>query len=350
MTRNPLLVAIALLVVAGLITWLILTRKPDAADTDATPTAIVTLATVKVERLEDVVSAYGTVQADPKGSTSLAAPKAAIVIRVLVRVGQTVSAGQTMLELADAPGSELSFKEARNAADLAKGDLARVQRLYDARLAAGDQLDAAKKTLADTQAALSAQEKQGAGRAQQALKAPQAGVVTAVSAVAGDHVAQDAPLLVLARSGASAVKLGLEPSGRFSVGQVVTLKPVFGGPSIPSRIAMVGRAADQTTKTLDAIVPLTGGANLAIGAAVQGDVVIGAHSGITVPRTAVVFDETGPHIFTVSGGKAHRIFVKPGLDHADDIEVVGSIPAGSVVAVEGAQELQDGMAVKVRGK
>ena len=71
---------------------------------------------------------------------------------------------------------------------------------------------------------------------------------------------------------------------------------------------------------------------------------------MTVPRSAVVFDETGPHVFTVAGGKAHRIFVKPGLNRDDDIEIAGAIPAGAQVAVEGAQELQDGMAVKVRGK
>ena len=42
---------------------------------------------------------------------------------------------------------------------------------------------------------------------------------------------------------------------------------------------MVGRAADQTTKTLDAIVPLNGAA-LPIGAAVQGEVVTGVHTGL----------------------------------------------------------------------
>jgi multidrug efflux pump subunit AcrA (membrane-fusion protein) len=69
-----------------------------------------------------------------------------------------------------------------------------------------------------------------------------------------------------------------------------------------------------------------------------------------VPRAAVVFDETGPHLFTVSAGKAHRVFVKTGLDHGADIEVAGALPAGAQVAVEGAYELQDGMAVKVRAK
>ncbi|HZZ69506.1 MAG TPA: efflux RND transporter periplasmic adaptor subunit [Phenylobacterium sp.] len=347
MTRNRLLTLVALLVVAGLVAWLIVSRKKAAEDTDATPTAIVTMAPVTAARLDDVATAYGTVQADPAGSATVAAPKAAIVLRVLVRSGETVSAGQTLIELANAPGSELAFKQASDAAAFAKSDLARVQRLYDGRLAASDQLDAAKKASADADATLTAEEKQGAGHATQTIKAPQAGIVTTVSAAAGDHVAQDAALLVLARSGAAAAKLGLQPSGQYAAGQAVTLRPIAGGASIRSRISMVGRAADQTTKTLDAIVPLNG-ASLPIGTAVEGEVVTGVHDGFTVPRAAVVFDETGPHVFTVAGGKAHRIFVKVGLDHDDAIEVSGPLPAGSQVAVEGAQELQDGMAVTVK--
>jgi Fe2+ transport system protein FeoA len=174
--------------------------------------------------------------------------------------------------------------------------------------------------------------------------------VTNVSAAPGDHVAQDAPLVVLARAGGEAVKLGLEPSaGRFAPGQAVTIRAVSGGPPIQSRLTMVGRAADQTTKTIDAIASLNG-APLAIGAGVQGDVVTGVHTGLVAPRAAVVFDETGPHLFTISGGKAHRIFVTVGLDHGDEIEVRGAIAPGAAIAVEGAYELQDGMAVKVRGK
>jgi RND family efflux transporter MFP subunit len=289
------------------------------------------------------------VQADPAGSVTLAAPKAAIVSRVLVRSGQVVSAGQALMEIANAPGSEMAYKQAADAVSFAQTDLARVQRLYDERLAASDQLAAAKKTLADAQAALTAQKQQGAGRALQVIAATQAGIVTTVSAAAGDHVAQDAPLVVLARANGAAVKLGLEPSGKFAAGQAVTLRPVFGGPPIASHIAMVGRAADQTTKTLDAIVPLNG-ASLPIGASVEGAVVTGSHTGRVVPRAAVVFDETGPHVFLISGGKAQRAFVGVGLDYGQDIEITGKLPAGALVAVEGAYELQDGMAVQVRGR
>lgn len=350
MTRNRLLAIAAASLIGVAIVALVLMRgaKGEEAEAGPAPTAVVTVAMARNQALSDVVSVYGVVQADPAGAVTVAAPKALIVSRVFVRAGQTVAAGQPLVEVANAPGVELAYKQAADAVAFAQTDLTRVQRLYDERLAASDQLSAAKKALADSQAALAAQVKQGAGRSLQTITAPQAAIVTNVSAVPGDHVAQDAPLIVLARAGAQTVRLGLEPTaGRFMAGQSVTIRPVFGGPPIPSRLTMVGQAADPVTKTLDAIAPLNG-ATLPIGAAVQGDVVTGAHMGLVAPRAAVVFDETGPHVFVISGGRAHRVFVKVGLDHGEDIEVIGDLAAGAAVAVEGAYELQDGMAVKVR--
>jgi RND family efflux transporter MFP subunit len=351
MTRNRLMIAAGLVVAIVAIVALVLLRRGggEEAETEAHPTALVTVAPVRSETLQDVVSVYGVVQADPAGSLTIAAPRPAIVSRMLVRSGQAVSAGWPLVEIATAPSSAQAYRQAADAVLFAQTDLARVQRLFDERLAATDQLTAARKTLADAHAALAAQEKQGAGNSLQVLKAPRAGVVTMVSSAAGDHVAQDAPMVVLARADGAAVKLGLEPGGRFAVGQPVTLKPVYGGPVIDSRLTMVGRAADQTTKTLDAIAPLRGVA-LPIGAAVQGEVVTGSHPGLVAPRAAVVFDETGPHVFVVAAGKARRVFVTLGLDHGDQVEVAGKLPAGAEVAVEGAYGLQDGMAVKVRGK
>ena len=351
MTRNKMLIVVAAVLVVGALAALVIFRATRKDEDDAEPnaTAVITVAAARAQPVNEVVSVYGSVQTDPTESLTVAAPKALIVTRVLVRSGQEVASGQPLVEVADAPGSQLAYKQATDAVAFAQSDLARVQRLYNERLAANDQLDAAKKALADARSTLAAQQQQGAGQVSLSVRAPRAGIVTTVSTAAGDHVAQDAPLVVLSRADKVSVKLGLEPgSGHFSVGQAVTIKPVFGGPPIASRIAMVGRSADPTTKTLDAIAPLNGAA-LPVGSAVQGDIVTGSHTGLVVPRAAVVFDETGPHLFTVSDGKAHRVFVTVGLDHDDEIEVKG-IAAGAAVAVEGAYELQDGMAVTVRGK
>jgi len=311
--------------------------KKDDADTDPTPTAVVTVAPARAETVQAVIQLYGTVQADPAGAITIAAPRALLVGQVLVRAGEAVRAGQALIQVSDAPSSALAYRQAADAAVFATNDLARVQRLYDQRLAANDQLGAAKKAAADAAAALSQQKAQGSGPGGQTLTAPRAGIVTSVTATPGDHLAQDAPLAVLARAGA------------VTAGEAVVLYPVFGGPPLHTRISLVGQAADPATKTLDAIAPLNGAA-LPIGSAVRGEVVTGSHAGLVVPKQSIVFDETGPHLFTISQGKAHRIFVKAGVDRGDEVEITGNVTAGALIAVEGAYELQDGMAVKARAR
>ncbi len=349
-TRIVILAAVLVLVAVAAMLWLNRKDGKGAEAPDAGPTASVTTAPVRSETLKDVASVYGVVQADPAATTMIAAPRAVIVARVLVRAGEVVATGQALAEVASAPGADLAYRQAADATLFARNDLARVQRLFDGHLAASDQLGVAQKSLADAEAGLAAQEKQGGGHARQTLTAPVASVVTNIAVAPGDHVAQDAPLMTLVRRGALSAKLGLEPTaGRFAAGQAASIRPTAGGTPIAAHLAMVGRTTDPASKTLDAIAPLGEGAP-PIGSAVEAEVITGAHQGLAVPRAAVVFDETGAHVFVIAGGKARRVFVTVGHDFGDEIEVRGPLNAGQVVAVQGAYELQDGMAVKVSGR
>lgn len=357
MTRNRLLAAaVAILLLAGVIALLLMHKGASDADgPDVAPTATITTAVVRSAPVKDLVSAYGVIEADPARMTTLAAPRTVIVARVLVRAGQAVAAGQPLLELTDAPAAALAWRQATDALTFARSDLARVQRLYDQHLAASDQLDAAKKTLADAEAGTAAQRAQGAGRGVQTIAAPTAAIVTSLAVAPGDHLAEDAPLLVLAPRGALSARFGLQPSASpAAVGDAVTLRPVAGGPSLNARLTTVGEVADPTSRTLDATASL-GGEALPIGSAVEADIAVSAHEGLLVPRAAVVFDETGAHVFVVQGGAARRVFVTVGLDQGDQIEVSATSPsaslsAGQSVAVQGAYELQDGMAVRLAAR
>jgi RND family efflux transporter MFP subunit len=339
----------AVLAVALLASPLLGCHRGEDADKEPEVTATVTTAAVRAEALNDLAHATGLIQPSASGALTVASPKAAVVTRVLVGVGQAVRAGQPLVVLANAPASELAFRQASDAESFAEKDLERVKRLYGEHLAAADQLSAAEKTLADAKAAVAAQLAQGTKSAL-TLSAPAPAVVATVTAAAGDRVAQDASLMVLAREGDLVAKLGVEPAdaARIAPGQTVLLKPVFGGQPFSSRLGTVGRQTDAATRAIDAVAPV--GAGLPVGSAVQADIVTGSHRGLLVPRAAVVFDETGPHVFTVSGGKAHRVFVQTGADQGQEIEVKGPLAAGALVAVQGAYELQDGMSVRTGGR
>ena len=265
----------------------------------------------------------------------------------MVGPGQQVRAGQPLLQLANAPATQQAWRLAADAVAFAETDLARVQRLAAEHLAANDQVSAAQKTLADARAALAAQQAQGAGHAVQVITAPSAAVVTAVSAKPGDRVAQDAALLTLARAGSMVASLNVQSgaAGSLRPGDAARVVSSFGGAPLPLRLSTVGRLSDPATRAVQVVAPVPAGA-FPVGEVVQADIVTGTHQALVAPRAAVVFDETGAHVFIIMGGKAHRVFVKPGADHGDEIEISGPVAAGVMVAVQGAYELQDGMSVR----
>ena len=342
-------VAAAVLILVGLIAWRVLHRSAAAPDA-AAPAALVSVAPVRQGEIAETVSAYGVIAGSPAASRTLAAPRAVIVEQVLAAPGQPVAAGAPLIVLANTPATDLAFRQATDAAGFATRDLARVQRLYDQHLAANDQLGAARKTLADAKAGVAAQIAAGAGTGRQTLRASVAGVVGAVPAALGEHVAADAPLMTLIANGGLIAQLGVEPThaGRLAAGQSVVIASAFDpAHKIPSRLAVVGRQVDPATRLVTVTAPVQG-AGLALGAAVEGVITASTHTGLVVPSAAVVYDEAGAHLFVVRGGKAHQVAVTPGETQGDDLEVAGRLAPGDMVAVQGAFQLQDGLAVRTR--
>jgi RND family efflux transporter MFP subunit len=348
--RRPFawIAAAAVLLIAAVAVFLITRKSGGEAEEEAKGQALVTLAPVARGQVQDVVEATGVVQADPGGAVAVTAPRNVVVLRVFVRPGEAVKAGQPLLEVADAPASALAYAQALHARDFAKRDLDRTRRLAEEHLASNDQLSAAEKTLADAEAALAAASAQGAGHARQTLTAPVDAVVATVPVSPGDRTAEAGDLVTLSGQAAQTARLWMSPGDapKAAAGDVVRLDPVFGGASQSARLRGVGRQIDATTKMIDAVAPV-GGA-WPIGTAVKGEVVTGVHDGLTVPRASVVFDETGEHVFRVAGGKAGRVDVSVVRGVGETYEVKGPLNAGDTVAVEGAFQLEDGMSVRTR--
>ncbi|HZK99933.1 MAG TPA: efflux RND transporter periplasmic adaptor subunit [Caulobacteraceae bacterium] len=345
-------VAVAVIaVIVVFVAWKILEPKSPAPDAPA-PSALVTLAPLRQATVIDTVRAYGVISGSPAASLTVAAPREVIVQRVLVTPGQSVAGGAPLVTLADTPATQLIYRQAADAAAFAERELARVQRLYDTHLAANDQLAAARKALADAKAVVASQSAAGAGRDAQTLTAPVAGVIGAIPAALGGHLAAGAPLLTVIAAGGMVADLGVEPTraALLAVGQPVVVISVFDRDRhFDSRVAVVGRQVDPTTRLVRVTAPAPS-ADLALGAAVEGQIAVASHPGLLAPHQAVVYDETGAHVFTLHGGKAHEVSVKTGAQQGDDIEVTGALFAGELVVVQGAYQVQEGLAVRTVGK
>ncbi len=348
MTR-PLQITLgaALALIVALAAWRLLRPAP-AEPAPPAPAALVTLAPARAATIGETVVAYGVIAGSTAASRTVAAPRGVIVERLLVAPGQPVGAGAPLIELAPTPASELAFRQASDAAAFAARDLERVQRLFDQHLAANDQLGAARKTLADARAALTAQSTAGGGH-RQTLTAPFAGVVGTIPVALGDHVAPDAPLLSVIATGGLTAQLGVEPAraAKVAPGQAVVIASAFDpARGAASRIAIVARQVDPATRLVTVSAPAAS-TGLPLGAAVQGTITVAGHPGLVVPRAAIVRDEAGAHVFVAKGGKARQTAVTLGLEQGEDIEVVRGVAAGEAVVVQGAYQLEDGMALRI---
>ncbi|MGH6985808.1 MAG: efflux RND transporter periplasmic adaptor subunit [Caulobacteraceae bacterium] len=334
--------------IVGLFLWRILSVSPGEGQTPR-PTALITVAPVRSGEIDQTIEAYGTVAGSPAATRTLSLPRAVVVEQVLVAPGEAVAAGEPLLVVGPAPEAALAWRQAADQLAFATTDLARIERLFSAHLVASDQLDAARKTLADARAAVAAQGAAGGGPGRQSLDAPFAAIVSATPVEVGARPAADAPLVSLVARGGFVAKLEVEPERAGSVRSgdpVLVSSPLGAAAPLSSKVSLIGRTVDPTTRLVTISVPL-GSAPFELASAVEGRIVIARHIGMTVPRASVIWDEKGAHVFVVRGGEAHEVDVSPGETEGAAIEVTGSLKPGDDVAVTGAYQLQDSMAIRI---
>jgi len=319
--------------------------------------------TIPVQRgsIAQPVRGYGVVAATAANLTSVSVSYVARIVQLRVQAGQKVTRGDPLFVVHADPAATLAATQAKSAATLAQGELARTQALYDQSLATTSQLAMARKALDDARQALAAQMGTGIGNGNATVKSPVDGVVIQVTAGQGEQVAAGAPVLQLAASNSRDamrlnVTLGVEPSGATSVraGDAVTLHALsasLADTAVTGRVVLVGAAIDTQTQLLDigAAVPVSG-TPLIPGTKVSADIATRTGVHWIVPRAAVLKDDKHAYVYQLArNNKAHRIDVTTVIENGDRYGVDGALDATLPLVVSGNYELKDGMTVHAAG-
>lgn len=321
-----------------------------AADFKA-PSVLVQVAPVARHSLKEAVTAFGRVQPDSEQASGITLPRAGLVSRLWVRLGQRVTAGQALLQLDTAPDASMQYQQAEAAANFARSDLERVQRLFKEQLATREQVAAAKRSRREAEARLRAQRKVGNDRLTEIMRAPFAGIITQLSVSRGQRVPADTLAILLASRGALVVPLGLEQEDavRVQPGQAVVLTSVFRPEvSLAAEVNNVHAMVNPQTHLVDVYVrvPKAAANSIVLGEAMRGVITLRQLQVLAVPRSAILRDDHGAYIFVVREGRAHRVEVVPGLQADDFVGVNGELKEGDVVVTVGNYELSDGMGVR----
>jgi RND family efflux transporter MFP subunit len=314
-------------------------------------TATVRTAAVRQGEIRKVAEAYGAVIPAPDGESALAVSYPCRVVKVLVREGQYVSKGTTVLQVEADPDTQLVLARARHAVQSTRQDLESMKAKYGLKLADKAQLAQARMNYDDANAQLESLLRRKAGEVE-SIKAEASGTAYKVSVRRGDMIQAGQTLLALVNDGRLEVRLGVQPSqvAALKVGAPVTLTPADDGmaASLAGRLRAVGGAINPESRLVDVYVSLPADRKLPLGTYVRGELTVASAKGLLVPYASVLPKKGKEVLFTVKDGKAVRHEVKVGLENGRDILVIGKdLAAGNEVVVQGNYELEDGMAVRV---
>jgi membrane fusion protein, multidrug efflux system len=323
--------------------------SPSLAD----PSALVGVATAKVGTLEPSVAAFGTLAADPNAQTTLAIPRDGIVLSIAVRAGKLVGKGDPIATVETAPAATAQYEQAKSALAFAQKDLEHTRALFSEQLATRSTFANAEKTYSDARATFVQQQRMGADKAVETLRAATPGVVTAVAVSPGDRVSANATIASIAARDRMVLNLGLEPSAAAHLlpGATVRLTSAQ-DPALDftARVASVDAMLDPQSRLVNAVVAIAPDVSrhLILGMSLKARIVLSTESGIVIPKSALMTDEQGAFVYVMQKDHVHRRGVRVGVETDEGALIAKGLSAGERVVAVGGAGLEDGMAVRVR--
>jgi RND family efflux transporter MFP subunit len=312
---------------------------------------LVQQARVAQRSISETLTVYGQVQADPDTVQVITMPHDGLIARVLARLGQRVTEGQTILEVAASPAAHMVYLKARAAVAYAEDELTRQQRLLKEKLTTNAQVAAAQNALQDARASLKALEAQGQNRAIMRVAAPASGIITQLDTKQGDRLQEGTALLEMVIGNHLVAVLGIEPEDIHCLapGIPVTLRSVF----VPdyqanSQLREIHAIINPATHLVDVLVPIPADqtAGLVLGSYLTADIRLSEHTGLTVPRHAVLQDEQGAYVFRIVDGRGKRTSVSTGQETAQWIEITSGLQKDEAIVAVGNYALTDGMKLR----
>lgn len=309
------------------------------------PEVSVQLATVQLQPFRETITAIGAVQPRAGHVASLGAPGPARVARVMVAVGDRVSAAATLVELEQAP-FQAGVKSAEAQLSAAEHGFERAQRLSEQGILARRDVELATTELEQARANVLL-----ARRASELsiLRAPFGGIVTRMDAVLGASVDANQTLVEVADPSALDVVLRVTPgdAARIRTGSPVELsagESARGEALGSATVVEVAGTVDSSTRSVS--VRVRGRSlrrSLRIGETVFGEIALQTRQRtVTIPTQALVPDGDGFTVFVVdSSNIAHVQAVTVGARTDSLAEIVEGLKGGERIVTYGAFGVSD---------
>jgi membrane fusion protein, multidrug efflux system len=322
--------------------------EEEVAEPAEVPTIAADTAPVARKTLIEELVVRGTIAAIPNEDVKVSALVAGRVNAVTVAEGDSVAQGQMIAELDRAP-LEDQRRQAAAAVDQAKAQvenarlaLQRNQQLFERGIAAGKEVEDAKKDQAAAQAAL---EQANATLSTATLnvdcasvRAPIAGQIVKRMVSVGEQVDGTGAQPIVEIANLDRVELAANVPAdylsRVRVGLTATIKSdAYPERDFPGSILAIAPAVDATTNAALVRIRATNqGHALKVGMFAEAHVAVAEHANaVVVPPSAIVRNTEGTAVYVVTGDTAQRTSVQVGLEQPDAVEILSGVKEGQTV-------------------
>jgi RND family efflux transporter MFP subunit len=279
------------------------------------------------------------------------------VVKVAVAEGDSVREGQVVATLDPGPLEDqrreatAAVRQGRAALENAQANLKRNQQLFDKGIAAGKEVEDARRELASAEAGLEQatavldQANRQVARAD--VRSPINGQVVKRMVNGGEQVDGTAAQPIVEIANLDRVELGATvPSAslaRVKVGQTVLVSSdAYPGRDFTGSVLAISPAVDPSTNAALVRVRIANPERLLkVGMFAQGRVQLAAHAdALVVPVSALVRSQDGSAaVYVVSGEVAERTTVTVGFETPVAVEIVSGIKDGQTVLTSAAYGL-----------
>ena len=280
-----------------------------------------------------------------------------------VEVGQRVAVGQVLatLDAADfklgAEAARAQLEAARVDRDQQRIDFKRFQELYKQGFISGADLERRRAQLDAAEArhdsAAAQAEVSGNQAAYAELRAPEAGVITAVDAEVGQVVSAGQSVVRIAQSSEKEVVVALPESRLAELRRIpqVRVRLWSSGAELRGRVREIAPLADPATRTYPARITLIDApADVALGmtATVRFEAPL-PQPVITVPMQALLREGDSTYVWKLdaAGSTVSRHAVQVATVAGNDLVIAAGVQPGDVLVNAGVHLLKEGQKVKV---
>ncbi|NQE61450.1 efflux RND transporter periplasmic adaptor subunit [Caulobacter sp. RHG1] len=308
------------------------------------------LLTLAAGGLDAAVPAQATVVATPHGVATLAARADGAIVRINKRLGDPVRAGEVIatIESRDAATISADRSAAAAKAAAARQALARERKLFDAKITARQDLEAAQAAASIAEAELgrassasAAAGVSGNGRTL-SVTSPISGRITAASATLGAYVTAGSELFRVADPGSIEIQAALPVADaqRVRPGDTATVETASG--AVPAVVRSVTPGLDAESRSATAVLTLSGPAQmLTPGQALRARItprtaVAGAGNRFAAPDEAVQSVNGGDVVFVRTKDGFEPRPVRVGRRGGGQVEILSGVSAGDQIASKNA--------------